>query len=277
MPALLRHFRLKDPDAGINPYNVATKKSAQDPVTLAPRSHRPRPRATEEKRVCLTPPRLRAVQQMMSAQREAVRMTVFNEVDMSNIMALRHMFNDSHRFRGETSTGYMPYFVKACALALQKFSAMNAAIDGNDLIYRTYCDIAVTIGTDKCHAAPILAFADRFTLSAIETKLGELARFIDDGTLSPESLMGGTFTITDASLYGSLMSTPALIAHQAGVLALHTISERPVVIDGNIKVRPVMNLALSYDARIVPDRTATAFLAFIKGCVEKPESSLLRD
>jgi len=276
MPASALPLLRDDPaDGGSNPYDVPLGKSAPAPALTYAAPPQPRLRATEEKRVPLTLLQQRTAEQFAEAQKNAVRLSVFAEADLSNVMALRNMLKDGPESSGGASTGFLPFFVKACVMALQKHPSLNAEIGGNDIIYKKYYDLAVTVGTAARHAAPVLRGAEKLGLSDIEKKLGTLARRVDNGDLAPGDLAGATFAITNAGLYGAALSTPALHAQQAGVLGLHAIQDKPAAAGGEIKIRPLMNLALSYDARLVSGRDAVAFLNAIRELIEKPESLLV--
>ncbi len=275
MPASARPLLRDDPaDGGENPYDIPLGIGAPAPVLTYAAPPRPRLRAAEEKRVPMSPVHRQMADRLLEAQKNAAGLTVFAETDLCNVMALRNMLKDGPESFGGASSGFLPFFVKACVMALQKHPALNAETDGNDIIYKKYFDIAVTIGTAARHAAPVLRGADKLGLSEIEKKLAALSRRIDDGDLVPGDLAGATFAITNAGLYGAALSTPALHAQQAGVLGLHAVQDKAVVIGGEIKIRPMMNLALSYDARLVCGRDAVAFLNTIRERIEKPESLL---
>ena len=212
---------------------------------------------------------------LKEAQNTAAQLTTFNEVDMSAVMALRNQYKDVFEKRHGVKLGFMSFFVRACVAALKEIPASNAEIDGQDLIYKNHYDIGVAVGTDKGLVVPVVRDADQMTLAGIEKKIGELGRRARDGQLAIEDMQGGTFTITNGGIYGSLMSTPILNAPQSGILGMHKIQDRPVVVGGVVEVRPMMYLALSYDHRIVDGREAVTFLVRVKDALEDPSRLML--
>ena len=212
---------------------------------------------------------------LKEAQNTAAMLTTFNEVDMSAVMALRNTYKDSFEKRHGVKLGFMGFFVKACIQALKEIPAVNAEIDGQDIVYKNYYHIGVAVGTDKGLVVPVLREADRMSLGEIEQAIADFGRRAREGKLTIEEMQGGTFTITNGGVYGSLMSTPILNAPQSGILGMHKIQERPVVVAGKIEIRPMMYLALSYDHRIVDGREAVTFLVRVKESLEDPERLVL--
>ncbi len=212
---------------------------------------------------------------LKDAQNTAAILTTFNEVDMSGVMDVRNRFKDVFEKKHGVKLGFMSFFVKACITALKEIPAVNAEIDGTDVIYKNFYDIGVAVGTDKGLVVPVLRDADHKGLADIEKGIGELGRKARDGALSIEDMQGATFTISNGGVYGSLMSTPILNAPQSGILGMHKIQDRPMVVNGQIVVRPMMYLALSYDHRIVDGKEAVTFLVRVKENLENPERMLL--
>ena len=202
-------------------------------------------------------------------------LTTFNEVDMSNVMALRERLKDDFEKKHGARLGFMSFFVKACISALKELPAVNAEIDGEDLVYKNYYDIGVAVGTPQGLVVPVLRDADTRSFAEVEKGIAELGRKARDGKLAIADLTGGTFTISNGGVYGSLMSTPILNPPQSGILGMHKIQQRPMVVGGEVKARPMMYLALSYDHRIIDGREAVLFLVRVKECIEDPERLLL--
>jgi len=202
-------------------------------------------------------------------------LTTFNEVDMTAVMAVRSQYKDAFEKRHGVKLGFMSFFVKACVAALKEVPAVNAEIDGTDLIYKNHYDIGVAVGTERGLVVPVVRDADALTLAGIEKAIGELGAKARDGKLALEDLQGGTFTISNGGVYGSLMSTPILNLPQSGVLGMHKIQDRPVAIGGQVVIRPMMYLALSYDHRVVDGQGAVTFLVKVKEHVEDPQRLLL--
>jgi 2-oxoglutarate dehydrogenase E2 component (dihydrolipoamide succinyltransferase) len=202
-------------------------------------------------------------------------LTTFNEVDMSAVMALRNSYKDAFEKRYGVKLGFMSFFVKACVAALKDVPAVNAEIDGQDLIYKNHYDIGVAVGTERGLVVPVLRDADALGLAEVEKGIGALAKQARDGALTMDQLQGGTFTITNGGVYGSLMSTPILNMPQSGILGMHKIQDRPMAVNGQVAIRPMMYLALSYDHRIVDGKEAVTFLVRIKDYIEDPQRFLL--
>ena len=229
-----------------------------------------------ERRVAMTRMRATTAKRLVEAQHNAAMLTTFNEVDMSPVMALRKQYQEEFQAaHNGTRLGFMSFFVRAATESLKRFPAVNASIDGSDIVYHGYFDIGVAVSTDRGLVVPVVREADALSLAQIEDQINEYGQKARAGKLSLEELSGGTFTISNGGIFGSLMSTPILNAPQTGVLGMHKIQERPVVVDGEIVVRPMMYLALSYDHRLIDGREAVQFLVAIKGMIEDPARILL--
>jgi 2-oxoglutarate dehydrogenase E2 component (dihydrolipoamide succinyltransferase) len=228
-----------------------------------------------ETRIPMTPIRKRIAERLLKARQQTVMLTTFNEADMSRIMELRSRHKDHFLQKHGVKLGFMSFFVKACVEALKDFPAVNASIDESDIVFHHYYDIGIAIGGEKGLVVPILRNADQLHFWEIEQRIEEFGRKVKENKLAIADLAGGTFTITNGGVYGSLLSTPVLNPPQSGVLGMHAIQERPVVRDGQIVIRPMMNLALSYDHRIIDGREAVSFLKRMKELVEDPEELFL--
>jgi 2-oxoglutarate dehydrogenase E2 component (dihydrolipoamide succinyltransferase) len=233
------------------------------------------PATDREERVKMTRLRRRIAERLKEAQNSAAILTTYNEADMSAVMALRQRYRDTFDKRHGIRLGFMSFFVKASINALQAFPAVNAEIDGEEIVYKHHYDIGVAVGTPSGLVVPVVRDADRLGFAELEKTIAELGVRARDGKLAMEELMGGTFTISNGGVYGSLMSAPILNPPQVGILGMHKIQERPVAIDGEIAIRPMMYLALSYDHRIVDGREAVGFLVRVKECIEAPERLML--
>jgi 2-oxoglutarate dehydrogenase E2 component (dihydrolipoamide succinyltransferase) len=231
--------------------------------------------ADREERVKMSRLRQTIARRLKDAQNTAAMLTTFNDVDMSAVMAMRTQYKDLFEKRHGVKLGFMGFFVKACLQALKEIPAVNAEIDGGDIIYKNYYHIGVAVGTDKGLVVPVVREADRMTVAEIEGRIADFGKRARDGKLGIEDMQGGTFTITNGGVYGSLMSTPILNAPQSGILGMHRIEEKPVVRKGEIVIRPMMNLALSYDHRIVDGKEAVTFLVRVKECLEDPQRFIL--
>ncbi len=231
--------------------------------------------AEREERVKMTRLRQTIARRLKDAQNTAAMLTTFNDVDMSQVMKLRNDYKDLFEKKHGTKLGFMGFFVKACIQALKEIPAVNAEIDGTDLIYKHYYHIGVAVGTDKGLVVPVVRDADMMNLAEIEKTIAGYGRKARDGKLGIEEMQGGTFTISNGGVYGSMMSTPILNAPQSGILGMHRIEERPVVRNGQIVIRPMMYLALSYDHRIVDGKEAVTFLVRVKECLEDPQRFVL--
>ena len=231
--------------------------------------------ATREERVRMTRLRQTIARRLKDAQNTAAMLTTFNDVDMSAVMDLRKTYKDVFEKKHGVKLGFMGFFAKACVQALKEIPAVNAEIDGQDLVYKNYYHIGVAVGTEKGLVVPVVRDADRLSIAEIEKTIGDYGRRARDGKLAIDEMQGGTFTITNGGIYGSLMSTPILNAPQSGILGMHRIEERPVVRGGQVVVRPMMYLALSYDHRIVDGREAVTFLVRVKEALEDPARLVL--
>ena len=231
--------------------------------------------ATREERVRMTRLRQTIARRLKDAQNTAAMLTTFNDVDMSAVMDLRKTYKDVFEKKHGVKLGFMGFFTKACVQALKEIPAVNAEIDGQDLVYKNYYHIGVAVGTEKGLVVPVVRDADRLSIADIEKTIGDYGRRARDGKLAIDEMQGGTFTITNGGIYGSLMSTPILNAPQSGILGMHRIEERPVVRGGQVVVRPMMYLALSYDHRIVDGREAVTFLVRVKEALEDPARLVL--
>ena len=257
-----------DAIAAIGAAAPAAPKAAAVPA--APRADQPR-----EERVKMTRLRQTIARRLKESQNTAAQLTTFNEVDMTNVMALRAQYKEVFEKRHGVKLGFMSFFTKAVVAALHEIPAVNAEIDGTDIIYKNHYDIGVAVGTDKGLVVPVLRDADTLSLAGIEKGIGALGKAARDGALTMDQMQGGTFTITNGGTYGSLMSTPILNAPQSGILGMHNIVQRPMAINGEVKIRPMMYLALSYDHRIVDGKEAVTFLVRIKELLEDPQRALL--
>ena len=229
----------------------------------------------EEERIKMSRLRLTIAKRLKQAQENAALLTTFNEVDMTGIMEMRKENQEDFQSRYGIKLGFMSFFVKACVAALKTFPAVNAEIDGEEIIYKNYYNISFAVGTDKGLVVPVLKNADELSFADIEKNIKVISEKARDGKLTIEDLQGGTFTISNGGVYGSMLSTPILNLPQSGVLGMHNIVERPVVVDGEIKVRPIMYLALSYDHRIIDGKESVSFLKMVKENLEDPRRLFL--
>ena len=235
----------------------------------------PRPKKDREERVRMTKLRKTIATRLKQAQNNAAMLTTFNEVDMTALMALRNQYKDSFEKKHGVKLGFMSFFLKACIVALKELPAVNGEIDGDELVYKNYYDVGVAVGTPNGLVVPVVRDADGLTFAEVEKTIGDLGRKARDGKLSMADLTGGTFTISNGGVYGSLMSTPILNPPQSGILGMHKIQERPMAVGGKVEIRPMMYLALSYDHRIIDGREAVTFLVRVKECLEDPQRILL--
>src|ERR1700761_1717449 len=231
--------------------------------------------AAREERVRMTRLRQTIARRLKDAQNSAAMLTTFNEVDMTHVMALRNQYRDLFEKKHAVKLGFMGFFVRACVQALKEIPAVNAEIDGADLVYKNYYHIGIAVGTERGLVVPVVRDADAKSIADIEKAISDFGRRAREGSLKIEELQGGTFTITNGGIYGSLMSTPILNAPQSGILGMHKIQERPMVVAGKIEARPMMYLALSYDHRIVDGREAVTFLVRVKESLEEPQRLVL--
>ena len=241
------------------------------PVTTPTISRAP----DREQRVKMTRLRKRIAERLKEAQNSAAILTTYNEADMSQVIAMRRNYQDLFSKKYDVKLGFMSFFIKAAINALREIPALNAEIDGDEIVYKQYYDIGVAVGTPSGLVVPVLRNADRLSFANLEKNMNELGLKAREGKLAMEDLVGGTFTISNGGVYGSLMSSPILNPPQVGILGMHKIQERPVAIEGELAIRPMMYLALSYDHRIVDGREAVTFLVRLKECIEDPERLLL--
>lgn len=249
-----------------------TKAPASAPAARAPSSPDDAPR---EERVKMTRLRQTIARRLKDAQDTAAMLTTFNEVDMSAVMDLRKRYKELFEKKHGVKLGFMGFFTKAVCHALKEVPAVNAEIDGTDIVYKNFCHVGVAVGTDKGLVVPVVRDADAMSIAEVEKDIARLGGLARDGQLSMADMQGGTFTISNGGVYGSLMSTPILNAPQSGILGMHKIQERPMAVNGEVKIRPMMYLALSYDHRIVDGKEAVTFLVRVKDSLEDPERLVL--
>ena len=253
---------------------AAEAKPLVIPAAPAPAARAPSDGSREE-RVKMSRLRLTIARRLKDAQNTAAMLTTFNEVDMTATMALRNQYKDIFEKKHGVKLGFMSFFVKACIQALKEIPAVNAEIDGDDIVYKNFYNIGVAVGTEKGLVVPVLRDADMLSFAGIEKTISEYGKRARDGNLQIADMQGGTFTISNGGVYGSLMSTPILNAPQSGILGMHKIQERPVAISGQVVIRPMMYLALSYDHRIVDGKEAVTFLVRVKENLEDPQRTIL--
>ncbi|WP_375566206.1 2-oxoglutarate dehydrogenase complex dihydrolipoyllysine-residue succinyltransferase [Oceaniradius stylonematis] len=257
---------------------VAKGGQAAPAPSPAPQAARPPSSADDqvrEERVRMTKLRQTIARRLKDAQNTAAMLTTYNEVDMSAVMAMRRKYKDLFEKKHDVKLGFMGFFTKAVTHALKEIPSVNAEIDGTDIIFKNYAHIGVAVGTDKGLVVPVVRDADRMSIAEVELEIGRLGKAARDGNLSMADMQGGTFTISNGGVYGSLMSSPILNAPQSGILGMHKIQERPVAINGEVVIRPMMYLALSYDHRIVDGKEAVTFLVRVKESLEDPERFVL--
>ncbi len=228
-----------------------------------------------EERVKMTRLRLTIAKRLKEAQENAAMLTTFNEVDMSEVISMRNQYKNEFQNKYGVKLGFMSFFVKACVIGLKNYPAINAEIQGEEIIYKNYYNISIAVGTDRGLVVPVLRETDEMSFADIEKNIGDLGQKARDGKITIEDLQGGTFTITNGGIYGSMLSTPILNPPQSAVLGMHNIIQRPVVVEGNVEVRPVMYLALSYDHRIIDGKEAVSFLKIVKESLEQPKRLFL--
>ena len=228
-----------------------------------------------EERVKMTRLRLTIAKRLKEAQENAAMLTTFNEVDMSEVIAMRNQYKDEFQNNYGVKLGFMSFFVKACVIGLKNFPAINSEIQAEEIVYKNYYNISIAVGTERGLVVPVLRGTDEMSFADIEKNIASLSQKARDGKITIEDLQGGTFTITNGGIYGSMLSTPILNPPQSAVLGMHNIVERPVVINGNLEARPVMYLALSYDHRIVDGKEAVSFLKIVKESLEQPKRLFL--
>ena len=228
-----------------------------------------------EERLKMTRLRLTIAKRLKEAQENAAMLTTFNEVDMSEVISMRSQYKDEFQTNYGVKLGFMSFFVKACVIGLKNYPAINAEIQGEEIVYKNYYNISIAVGTDRGLVVPVLRETDEMSFADIEKNIGELGQKARDGKITIEDLQGGTFTITNGGIYGSMLSTPILNPPQSAVLGMHNIVQRPMVVEGNIESRPVMYLALSYDHRIIDGKEAVSFLKIVKESLEQPKRLFL--
>ncbi len=261
---------------------AAIERAAAAPTPVAAtaaavqvRAPSPADDAAREERVRMTRLRQTIARRLKEAQNTAAMLTTFNEVDMGHVMALRTQYRDLFEKKHGAKLGFMGFFVKACVQALKDIPAVNAEIDGTDIIYKNYYHIGIAVGSERGLVVPVVRDCDRKSLAEIEKAIADFGRRARDGVLKIEELQGGTFSITNGGIYGSLMSTPILNAPQSGILGMHKIQDRPMAVAGKVEIRPMMYLALSYDHRVVDGREAVTFLVRVKELLEEPSRLVL--
>ncbi|MFW0777833.1 MAG: 2-oxoglutarate dehydrogenase complex dihydrolipoyllysine-residue succinyltransferase [Rickettsiales bacterium] len=261
------------PDSGSGKDGRVTKgdvMNAASSVMAGAKASGPR-----EERVKMSKIRQTIARRLKESQNTAAILTTFNEIDMTNVMALRKQYKESFQDKHGVKLGFMSFFVKAAINALQDLPAVNAQIDGDEIIYKNHYDIGMAVGTDQGLVVPVVRDADQLSLADIEKEIGRLAKKARDGSLAMADMQGGTFTITNGGVYGSLMATPIINPPQSGILGLHKIQERPVAVNGKVEIRPMMYIALSYDHRIIDGKESVTFLVRVKEAMEDPSRLLL--
>jgi 2-oxoglutarate dehydrogenase E2 component (dihydrolipoamide succinyltransferase) len=262
-------------DGRVTKSDVAAAVAAPKPAPAAPAPAAPRALGPREERVKMTRLRTRIAERLKQAQNTAAMLTTFNEIDMGAAMAMRTKYNEQFEKRHGVKLGFMSIFAKACVVALKELPAVNAEIDGGDIVYKNHYDIGVAVGTPQGLVVPVVRDCDVLTFADIEKKIGDFGKRARDGKLTVDEMTGGTFTITNGGIYGSLMSTPILNPPQSGILGMHKIQPRPVAVGDKIEIRPMMYVALSYDHRIIDGREAVTFLVRVKECIEDPARLIL--
>jgi len=248
---------------------------AQPAAAVQVRAPSPADDAAREERVRMTRLRQTIARRLKDVQNTAAMLTTFNEVDMSHLMAMRNQYKDLFEKKHGVKLGFMGFFVRACVQALKDIPAVNAEVDGTDLVYKNYYHIGVAVGTDRGLVVPVVRDCDHKSIAEIEKSIADFGRRARDGQLKIEEMQGGTFTISNGGVYGSLMSTPILNAPQSAILGMHKIQERPVVVAGKIEIRPMMYLALSYDHRVIDGKEAVTYLVRVKESLEDPARTVL--
>jgi 2-oxoglutarate dehydrogenase E2 component (dihydrolipoamide succinyltransferase) len=257
--------------------HLTSKESAPAPARAATAVSQPAPAGSQaERRVPMTRLRARIAERLLQVQSTAAMLTTFNEVDLTEMNGLRARYKERFEKQHGVRLGFTSFFVKACIEALRRYPVINASVDGSDIVYHDYYDIGIAVSTDRGLVVPVLRDADARSFADIEQSVGEFATRARDGAITLEELTGGTFTITNGGVFGSLLSTPILNAPQSAILGMHKIQERPVAVDGQVVVRPMMYLALTYDHRIIDGREAVQFLVAVKDALEDPARLLLQ-
>src|SRR6266851_4634517 len=274
-PSPARARMAASPRATCSPRSKRQRRRRRRSISPPPRCRCARLRPPTMPRVKMTRLRQTIARRLKDVQNTAAMLTTFNEVDMSHIMAMRAQYKDVFEKKHGSKLGFMGFFTKACVQALKDIPAANAEIDGTDLIYKNYYHIGVAVGTDKGLAVPVVRDCDQKSIAEIEKAIADFGRRARDGQLKIDEMQGGTFTITNGGIYGSLMSTPILNAPQSAILGMHKIQDRPVAIAGKVEIRPMMYLALSYDHRVIDGKEAVTFLVRVKESLEDPARLVL--
>jgi 2-oxoglutarate dehydrogenase E2 component (dihydrolipoamide succinyltransferase) len=264
------------PTSNTQPISPKSLPAVPSPPPPSPSPHLSVTR-DDETRTPLSPIRKRIGERLLQARQQTAMLTTFNETDLTQIKALRAKYREPIRKKYGVDLGYMGFFVKACVLALQEFPAVNASIDGSDIVYHHYCDIGIAIGAEKGLVVPVLRGAERLRIVEIERQIADYVTRTKENKLAIADLAGGTFTITNGGVYGSMLSTPIINPPQSGVLGMHAIQDRPVARDGKVVIRPMMYLALSYDHRLIDGREAVQFLKRVKEVIEAPNELLAEE
>jgi 2-oxoglutarate dehydrogenase E2 component (dihydrolipoamide succinyltransferase) len=272
-------------DGRITKSDVMEYLKSHSDENVAPGDPEPRPdgaeareargRSRSEQRVPMTRLRARIAERMVQAQSTAAMLTTFNEIDLTQVISMRNRYKEAFQKQHDVKLGFMSFFVKASVEALRKFPVVNASIEGNDIVYHDYFDIGIAVSSERGLMVPVLRDVDQLSFAQIESDIERLGKKARDGTMTMEDLTGGTFTITNGGIFGSLLSTPILNPPQSAILGMHAIQERPIVADGEIAVRSMMYVALTYDHRIIDGREAVQFLVSIKNSLEDPARMLL--
>ena len=256
--------------------NGGSAPRAAAAAPAAPAAPKPERELREgEERVKMSKLRQTIARRLKEAQNTAAMLTTYNEVDMTNLLACRNQYKDGFEKKHGVKLGFMSFFIKACTTALNEWPAVNAEIDGNSFIYKNYCDIGVAVGTPQGLVVPVIRSAEKKSFADLESTIVDFGKRARDGKLGMDEMTGGSFTISNGGVFGSLLSSPILNAPQSGILGMHKTQMRPVAIDGKVEIRPMMYLALSYDHRIIDGREAVSFLVRVKECIESPERILL--
>jgi len=256
--------------------NGGSAPRAAAAAPAAPAAPKPERELREgEERVKMSKLRQTIARRLKEAQNTAAMLTTYNEVDMTNLLACRNQYKDGFEKKHGVKLGFMSFFIKACTTALNEWPAVNAEIDGNSFIYKNYCDIGVAVGTPQGLVVPVIRSAEKKSFADLESTIVDFGKRARDGKLGMDEMTGGSFTISNGGVFGSLLSSPILNAPQSGLLGMHKTQMRPVAIDGKVEIRPMMYLALSYDHRIIDGREAVSFLVRVKECIENPERILL--
>jgi len=260
---------------GSGKHGVILKEDIMSLMGSKPSSSERKIKHGPEERIKMTRLRLTIAKRLKEAQENAAMLTTFNEVDMSEVIAMRNQYKEEFQNKYAVKLGFMSFFVKACVIGLKNFPVINAEIQGDEIVYKNYYNISIAVGTDRGLVVPVLRETDEMSFADIEKNIGKLGEKARDGKITIDDLQGGTFTITNGGIYGSMLSTPILNPPQSAVLGMHNIVQRPVVVDGNVEVRPVMYLALSYDHRIIDGKEAVSFLKIVKESLEQPKRLFL--